>query len=306
MHPVSLPNVEALTLNFSGHESFPLRYPWLSKAIQHLAADSDLFHRDDAIVTLGVGKNMVQSMRHWGRVMGLIDRSIPEQPTELGERLFLKGGWDPYLEDMATKWLLHWQLVSESKQASTWHYTFTRWGPDTFTKDQLIDWLVRLSESSTKRTSRNTIKRDVDVFVRTYSPSEPRGTLTPEETFDSPLTELGLLEETEKDSKGSYEFVRGTQPTLPDEVFIYALNQYWRRVAPERRTLDVNRLLYGPGSLGGAFKLTNNALVARLERLPTWSGMRFDDTAGLKQVLKINDLGDPLEPLAHYYRGGGL
>ena len=300
VHLVPLPDITASNLSFSGHESFSLRYPWLPKAMMHLALDSNLFRSEGAIVKLGVGKNMVQSMRHWCRVTGLISRSAPETPTELGQRLFLEGGWDPYLEDVATQWLLHWQLVSEPDLASTWHYAFTRWSYDTFTKDQLLDWLADHSSKS-RRVSRNTIKRDIDVFVRTYLPSEPGGVLTPEETFDSPLAELGLLEPAEGDS---YAFVRSPQPTLPDEILVYALNHYWMRRAYERRSLDARYLLYGPGSLGGAFNLTGNDLFSRLERLPVWSGMRFDDTAGLKQVLKVAEV-DPFEPLSRYYGSAG-
>ena len=301
VHIETQSDVTLPTLNFSGHESFSLRYPWLTKAVQSLAVDPELFRNDDAIVVLGVGKNMVRSIRHWARVTGLIDRSSPERLTELGGRLSLQDGWDPYLEDIGTLWLLHWQVVCKPEWASTWHYAFTRWGPETFTKDQLLTWLTDLSGKSSKRTSKNSIKRDVDVFLRTYLPSEPKGTLTPEEAFDSPLTELGLIEEAEK---GTYHFTRSDQRTLPDEIFVYALTRYWSHVAPERQTLDAGRILHGPGSLGGAFKLTSNALIERLERLPDWCGLRFDDTAGLKQVLKTHNLADVLEPLTRYYEGG--
>lgn len=49
--------------NFSGHETFPVRYTWLSKTLQHLGDEPKLFTRDDAMVLLGVGKNMVAAMR---------------------------------------------------------------------------------------------------------------------------------------------------------------------------------------------------------------------------------------------------
>lgn len=54
--------------SFSGHETFALRSNWLKKAYDLLQHMPDLFYRDDAFVLLGVGENMVQSIRFWGCV----------------------------------------------------------------------------------------------------------------------------------------------------------------------------------------------------------------------------------------------
>jgi hypothetical protein len=50
---------------FGRHETFPLRYSWLTKGIQALLADPGVFQSDEATVTLGVGKNMVSAIRYW-------------------------------------------------------------------------------------------------------------------------------------------------------------------------------------------------------------------------------------------------
>jgi hypothetical protein len=55
----------------SGHESFPCRYTWLPKAVRGLRENPKLFSDDaDAMVNLGVGKNMVRSIRFWSQVAG--------------------------------------------------------------------------------------------------------------------------------------------------------------------------------------------------------------------------------------------
>ncbi|RYE14072.1 MAG: DUF4007 family protein [Rickettsiales bacterium] len=51
-----------LTPNFSGHETFTFRYPWLKKGVDGLKGNPGIFQSDDAIVELGVGKNMVSSI----------------------------------------------------------------------------------------------------------------------------------------------------------------------------------------------------------------------------------------------------
>ncbi len=48
---------------FAGHETFTLRYGWLKKAVDATGQRDDVFLRDDALVTLGAGKNMVRSIR---------------------------------------------------------------------------------------------------------------------------------------------------------------------------------------------------------------------------------------------------
>src|SRR5438477_7512764 len=96
---------------FSGHETFPFRYPWLKKGFDAVCDDGDVFLRDDAITTLGVGKNMVRSIRHWCLTAGVIETNQGGEEegslraTKLGKVLFAKDGLDPYLEDPATLWL---------------------------------------------------------------------------------------------------------------------------------------------------------------------------------------------------------
>ncbi|MCX6902420.1 MAG: DUF4007 family protein [Verrucomicrobia bacterium] len=52
----------------SGHESFPCRYTWLPKAVQGLSREPKLFADEQkAMVDLGLGKNMVRSVRFWAQ-----------------------------------------------------------------------------------------------------------------------------------------------------------------------------------------------------------------------------------------------
>jgi hypothetical protein len=61
---------------FSGHETFPFRYPWLKKGFDAVRADAGVFLREDAITTLGVGKNMVRcaSPATFGSMIGGVFR----------------------------------------------------------------------------------------------------------------------------------------------------------------------------------------------------------------------------------------
>jgi hypothetical protein len=121
------------TLSFAGHETFPFRYAWLKKGVDRVSADGTLFRRDDAMTRLGVGKNMVRSIRHWCLAAGVIEE-VPGKSSRpsgcfkvspFGKALFGAKGLDPYLEDPATLWLLHWQVVTNGRRATTWFWAFS-------------------------------------------------------------------------------------------------------------------------------------------------------------------------------------
>ena len=304
---------EKARYGFSGHQTFPFRYAWLPKGASAVRDDPEVFLRPDALVRLGVGKNMVASIRFWCEALGLLEtRGRRAVLTRLGEFLFgstppaepertsrhVHEGADPYLEDPGTLWLLHWQLASRLYPASTWHLAFTRWGESVFTRDDLARWLLRCAhEGNANRTSIQSIRRDVDVFLRTYLPARDDRRRPLEGGFDCPLAELGLIR---RAGPGRFAFERGPRPSLPDEVLAFALADFWRYGAPDQKTLALERVLFDPGSPGAAFKFGDRDLVEVLERLPEDCGLRYDETAGQRVVSRDRER-NPLEFLAEYY-----
>lgn len=295
--------------SFAGHETFPFRFTWLHKAIRAVEADPQAFSRADAMVDLGVGKNMVRSIRHWGLATGVIEED-PEvsnnrgrhlRVTELGEQLFGEDGWDPYLEDPATLWLLHWQLASTPEKATTWYWVFNHISQPEFSRKDLQRWLMEVvRENSWARASEASLKRDVDTFVRTYVPVRA-GRQSIEDTLDCPLVDLGLIREFGQ--RGNYLLYRGPQPTLPDELVAYGLCEFLRGRDHDAQTLALDAIAFAPGSPGRVFCLSEDALLPRLERLSriTNGALVFDETAGLRQIL-IHKEPKPDKLLAKYYR----
>lgn len=277
-------------LSFAGHETFVFRYGWLTKAVEAVQTDPESFSREDAIVRLGVGKNMVRSIRHWGLATGVLQeepksRGAILSVSEFGQFLLAEEGLDRYLEDQATLWLLHWQLVSNRTRCSTWRWAFSALPSNEFTRATLQDALIDAAKrAGDKSPSESSVRRDVEVFVRTYVASRFSAGAVPEESLDCPLVELELLEE----SNGLVRFVRGPKDTLPDEVFAFAVADFWQSTAPNRETLSFSDLSYGMGAPGSAFKLDENSLVERLERLEavTDGALVYADTAGLKQLYR--------------------
>jgi hypothetical protein len=294
---------------FSGHQTFTFRYGWLEKGVRGMLEKSDLFFREDALVLLGVGKNMVESIRYWCTVTRLIEEDsdhkksgvIPLRVSPLGQRLLGEEGWDPYLEDDASLWLIHWLLVSNPTACTTSQVAFSRFHRPDFTKPEMLGYVAAFAEKHSVPVNESSLSRDVDCFIRTYTPTTTKiKKAIAEEGFDCPLQELGLLQSSPE--REFYRFTVGAKPTLPSQIFGYALCQYFDTVRGGRNTMSVQECLYGMGSPGQAFKLDENTLMAHIEELEKITGgkVALDETAGLKQIYR-RDRMDLLPLLESYY-----
>lgn len=295
--------------SFSGHETFPFRYPWLKKGFDAALKDGNVFLRDNAITTLGVGKNMVRSIRHWCLTAGVLtesrDGGATLRPTALGSLLLADGGLDPYLEDPATLWLLHWQIASNRNRATTWFWTFSHFHEPEFTREALSSALYKWTQTlSGKQVAESSLKRDVEVFLRTYVPSRQNRRDIAEDSLDCPLVELGLV--IQPDDRSTYQFRRGAQRGLPDGIFLYAVLCFWDGFSPTAETLALHDIARCPGSPGRLFKIDESSLVERLERIEKQTEGRFSyvETAGLRQLYRRKKL-DPSKVLAEAYAIGG-
>lgn len=303
--------LEKISASFSGHETFPFRYTWLKKGVD--AVDEDrgaptIFSDDSATITLGVGKNMVRSIHHWCQVAGLIEGDGVDSnnrrqfsPTDFGDSIFADGGGDPYLEDAATLWLIHWRLTTNANRATTWFWAFSIFNQNDFGRDTFIAELINWADRNTRnRISENSIKRDVDCFLRTYVPSRLTKNTIVEDTFDCPLVELNLI--SDSSDSNTYRFHRGPKPSLPIEIFAAALSEFWDDRFSGNNTLTLANIAYSESSPGRIFLLDEDTLVEYLDGLDnlTAGAMRYDETAGLKQVYREKKM-TPMELINRYY-----
>ena len=282
----------------SGHETFPLRYGWLKKAFDAVRASEDqghnksVFSDEDAIARFGLGKNMVSSMRHWATAAGILEDVGKGRivTTALGRSLFDTGGLDPYMEDPATSWLIHWHLCGRPNK-TTWFWAFSHCPDLSFEREILVEALDKLArDRAWDRASKATIRRDVTCFVRTYVAQRSSRQAGQEDALDSPLTELGVIKQVGKSER--FRFVRGQKPSLGAGVFCYAVTDFWARFSETAQTLSFETLAHEPGSPGRVFLLDENDVVDMLTDLEevskgiyTWS-----ETAGLKQLIRKRKL----------------
>lgn len=294
-------------LQFAGHETFPLRLLWLKKAHDAIVEDGRVrrtFQEQGAIARFGVGKNMALSMRHWAVAskMALPVDGVFHEPTEVARRILGDDGYDPFLEKPATLWLIHATLAGAPAPCTTFYYAFNLLNQSEFDREGLNQAILDLARSRNARATPETIKRDVEVFLRSYVGRSADGG---EDAAEPLLAELGLIRDARL--SGQYEFVRGPQPSLPDEIFAVHLHRFWKRLG-EQPTLSAEAIAYAPGGPGRVFKLDEDSVITRLTGLGDLTNGAFvwTDTAGLRQV-NFRDGGiDELQmTCAAYMRGAG-
>jgi hypothetical protein len=283
---------------FSGHQTFAFRYGWLEKGVRGMLEYPDLFSRENALVLLGVGKNMVESIRHWCTVAQLIEENAESKRagaaglkvSAIGRHLLSPRGWDSFLEDDASLWLIHWLLVSNPTIGTTWQIAFSSFQRGDYTKRELLDYVAAFAEKHGSEVNEGSLARDVDCFIRTYTPARSTAKQAlAEESFDCPLQELNLVQASPDGEL--YRFAVGQKPTLPTAVFGFALEQYFTTARAGGNSMGVQECLYSPGSPGQAFKLDENSLIAYVEDLEriTKGKVTLDETAGLKQIFRRHE-----------------
>lgn len=276
--------------SFSGHETFPLRYGWLQKAyraVSEAPSAKDAVHvfRDpDSIARFGVGRNMVGAIRYWATAAGVLEETKDGLATTwLGAMLFDENGTDPYLEEDASLWLLHWQLVSRARLTSA-YWLFNEFRGGSFARQDIVASLLKLAqERGWSRVASTTVDRDLQCLLRTYIGG--RGS---SEAGESILAELGLIRPMDKQRS---RLSRGRKPNLSNAVFLYCFNEFWDRFAPGQTTMSFENVAYAPGSPGRVFLLDEDDIVDRLEQLEDISGgtLAWSETAGLRQIIRTKN-----------------
>jgi hypothetical protein len=181
----------------SGHESFPCRYTWLPKAVHGLQKNPKLFADEaGAIVDLGVGKNMVRSIRFWAQAAGVVSpaKKCEYYLTDFGVSLLGERGRDPFLEDIRTLWLLHWNLATDVENPLlAWDYLLNRWQDPELVPSVLLRALEKEAMKENEGVSPVTLEQHLDTFLHTYVPTRGRKGEVLEDNLDCPLVELEFV-----------------------------------------------------------------------------------------------------------------
>ena len=294
-------------VSFGRHETFALRYSWLSKGFHALSNDPSIFESEDATIELGVGKNMVQAIRFWLRACKMMHPTKPET-TSLGHLILDENtGFDPYLEDEATIWLIHWLLTTNPELATSFYWFFNKFHKPEFTSQELTTALadfVKGSVDEKRRPALTTIKNDSQLLHRMYTQSKGNSRMPLEDALDSPLALLRLVSQ----SAGgrSYRSKPESRKELPIGIVGFAVSEILAE--RELKSIPIEELMYSRGDYpapGAIFRLSENDLVLKLEELTNYIPGSFEirETAGIHQLYQLRGLSAS-EFLSKHYADG--
>jgi len=278
-----------IAISFTGHDTFPLRHGWLEKAYHAIELkDKNPFSAEDAIVKFGVGKNMVNAIRHWAIATNFIEKNDDCFTTSRYAQHLLRDEIDPFIENISTIWKIHYELCKKSIN-TTPYWIFSHLNTPAFSREYLE---LKLQEFAVKNGKSEpaikTLRTDINVALAMYCRAKSKATFK-EEDISSPLAELNLIRRTDDNR---YALNTGIKKTLPQNLFISSIVDFWesKDLIDESKTnsIRLESLLVAPQSPGRIFVLSENELTDRLHdlHLQTDGALQLSETAGILQIFK--------------------
>ena len=154
----------------------------------------------------------------------------------------------------------------------------------------MLDALEKEAARQEGSLSRVTLAQHLDTFLHTYVPTRGRKGEVLEDNLDSPLVELELLTivgtRTGRNTDPIYTFRREEKPEITPELFLYCLNEFWDERHSEEKTLNFRDVAIGHGGPGQIFKLPEEDVRSRVEKLgdQTEGNFTYHESSNMQQI----------------------
>lgn len=277
-------------MKFRAHETFFIRKGWLSKGMKYVKqTDGTVFvdKENNPMDVLGIGSNMVKSLRYWLQAVGLTKEGTGNKRnqtfTELGERIYES---DRYLEELGSLQLLHYNLATNEALATSWYIFFNEFTLNEFNQEDFstcVKNYVSMNASDADQSSgtERTIGDDYNCIAGTYIPRYKMNPakVSAESNIDCPFGELGLMDILNK-KDGIYRKV------IPDSRSFnpWVLLAMIKKEHAEKQEISLNDLLMMPRSIGKVFNLDSITLLELLRSIEKIGEAKIIRTAGLDVV----------------------
>lgn len=275
-----------------GHEKFPLREGWINKGISVAKKNgTHIFLEKQGPDMLGVGTNMVKSIRYWMQACGLLVKDgNKEKLSDIAEIIYVN---DPYFEDIFSLWILHSNIAKNIKQATTWYMFFNKFNVDSFTKADLNNKMKQeLFNYVGQQVTESSLKADVDVMLNMYAKNNNRND-DPEDKIISPFSALGIIKKEDE----IYYKIQPDLRKIANELVLYEISC----LLGNNKSISIETIASGEKSLGAIYNMTMVTVNKYLDNLETMEYIRVDRTAGLDMVYPLN-VKSPTEIIENYYR----
>lgn len=259
-------------IRLKGHEKFHLREGWIAKGLYGVSANPRVFSGSDGTDQLGVGTNMVKSIKYWMLAMGLIKEGQKNgaELTDLG-KMILK--YDPFLEDDLSLWLLHSYISKNNFRSTVWYLFFNKCQAEEFTKEELYTVLRKelISYAETDSFPESSLKDDIDVLLNMYSKDTKND--DPEDKNKCPLASLKLI----KKEGNMYYRQQPDMRHFRDEIILYELGNIFE----EESSIGID---YVAELAANIYHLSRVAINTILDRLDNAGYITVNRTAGLDEI----------------------
>lgn len=281
-------------MKFRAHDTFFIRKGWLYKGMKNVNRDECVFMGDNGnpMDILGIGANMVKSLRYWLQAVGLTFEPPTGRKfqtlTEFGELVFEH---DKYIEEMGTLWLLHYNLAINKTDATAWYFFYNEFKQTDFTRDDFVKQLDAYILLNGTEFSESSLKDDFNCIVNTYVPrikSNPEK-VQPESNIDCPLGELSLVDIVNKKTKIYKKSTPKIDSLHPLVVLAVIVHQ-----AQGVREIKISSIQNDPCNVGRVFNLDIITLTNLLYKIELMGYIKVVRTAGLDVItieLDIDFLG---------------
>jgi len=287
-------------LSFSGHDTFICKQPWLKKGYDFIT-NGNSFSDESSVIELGVGKNMVSAIKYWLKSFGIIDEK--ENITEFAKYIFDENGMDPYIEDIGTIWLLHYNLIKTNK-ASIYNIIFNEFIKERteYPKENIVKYILRICEDQNFKISEKTLTSDINVFIRNYF-NKSLNKNSSYEDMAGVLSELNLvLHSTYKDINDQIveiiTFNKDRKENIPEHVILYSILDYTNN----SNSINIRGLVTGDNSLGKTFLINSDYIIEKIDLLKKdYPEIVFSETSG-NQVIQFKKSINKWNVLDDYYK----
>lgn len=271
-------------MRFRAHETFFIRKGWLSKGMKNVVRDPAVFMgiNENPMDVLGIGANMVKSLRYWMQAVGLTSEPSAGRKeqllTEFGQIIYDN---DAYIEEMGSLWLLHYQLAKNANEATAWYFFFNEFKLTEFTRDDFITHIRNYIRINNEDVSERSLEDDYNCIINTYVPrikSNPEK-VQPESNIDCPLGELGLIDIASKKDK-KYKKRTPSKDTLPPLVLLAVIIDQ----ADGEDEIRISAIQNDPCNAGKVFNLDIITLTNLLYKIELMGYIKVNRTAGLDVV----------------------
>lgn len=275
-------------MRFRAHDTFFIRKGWLYKGMKNVLEDEYIFMgaSGNSMDVLGIGSNMVKSLRYWLQATGLtIEPTSGKRFQEITPFGNLILEHDKYIEEMGTLWLIHYKLASNIDEATSWYYFFNEFKQNEFTRDDFITQLenyIRTSGEEEKGT--RILIDDFNCIISTYIPrikSNPEKA-NPENNIDCPLGELSLIDIQNKKEKIYKKSIPKLDTIHPIIVLAIMLDN------ADNNEIRISSILNDKCNAGKILNLDIITLTSMLNKIELMGYIKVIRTAGL-DVIRLNN-----------------